>query len=207
MSVSKFVLTYRILPALALTILSQCGPTQSSAQVADPGAQIAAAVQAAPTEYRADATVYGFAGNGTLVTLREGTGDLICITDDPAKEGWSTACYHKSLEPFMAFGRDLRKQGITDSGEILKRRFEAAENGELTMPERPATLYVLTGDGFDVETDKVSNPYRRYVIYSPGATPETTGLATRPESPGQPWLMFPGTPGAHIMISPDKEDE
>jgi hypothetical protein len=47
----------------------------------------------------------------------------------------------------------------------------------------------------------VANSYTRWVIYTPGATAETTGLPLTP-GPGAPWLMFPGTPGAHIMISP-----
>jgi len=54
---------------------------------------------------------------------------------------------------------------------------------------------------FDVATGMVTDSYTRWVIYTPGATPESTGLPTTP-GPGAPWLMFPGTPGAHIMISP-----
>jgi len=41
------------------------------------------------------------------------------------------------------------------------------------------------------------------VVYVPYATAATTGLPTRP-APGVPWLMDPGTAGAHIMISPPR---
>ncbi|MEZ5313621.1 MAG: hypothetical protein R2862_08210 [Thermoanaerobaculia bacterium] len=46
------------------------------------------------------------------------------------------------------------------------------------MPKVPATLYVLTGKGFDAATGTVSEPYLRYVVYTPWATAESTGLPT-----------------------------
>jgi hypothetical protein len=68
----------------------------------------------------------------------------------------------------------------------------------------PATLYVLTGKSYDPATGEVADRYLRYVVYTPYATPESTGLALSPSGPGAPWLMFPGTAGAHIMINPPK---
>lgn len=191
---------------LTVTII-QCGPGSSIAQVSDAAEQIAAAVQAAPSEYREGARVIGFAPDGTTVDLRAGSNEMVCLSDNPAQEGWSVACYHVSLEPFMAMGRSLRAEGITDSAEIQKRRFEAADAQTLAMPEKPAALYVMTGDGFDAVTGEVANPYVRYVLYTPWATAESMGLATQPEYSGQPWVMFPGTAGAHIMISPAQSQE
>jgi hypothetical protein len=72
------------------------------------------------------------------------------------------------------------------------------------MPKAPATLYVLTGSEYDEKTEQVRDPYLRFVIYVPWATVESTGLPSQPLSPGSPWLMYPGTAGAHIMISPPK---
>jgi hypothetical protein len=45
----------------------------------------------------------------------------------------------------------------------------------------------------------------RYVLYVPYATFESTGLPAKPSVPGMPWLMDPGTYGAHIMITPPKK--
>ena len=72
------------------------------------------------------------------------------------------------------------------------------------MPREPRTLYVLTGTGFETSSGKVNDAYLRWVIYIPYATPETTGLSTK-ASDSAPWLMSPGTAGAHIMISPPKK--
>lgn len=184
--------------ALALGVLT----APSAAQAPPVAVQIAEAVQAAPPADRADATVLGFADDGTLTPLREGSNALVCISDDPTREGWNVACYHASLDPFMARGRELRAEGVTDSGELARRRWDEADAGTLAMPEEPATLYVLTGAGYDADTDTVVDGFLRWVIYTPWATPEQTGLPTTPTGPGAPWLMFPGTAGAHIMITP-----
>jgi hypothetical protein len=65
---------------------------------------------------------------------------------------------------------------------------------------------VLTGKGYDPATGKVSDAYLRFVVYTPYATQESTGLPLAPSAPGAPWLMFPGTAGAHIMINPPKPE-
>ncbi len=174
----------------------------ANAQTHPPDIQIAAALQAAPEADRAGATVLGYAADGSVVTLREGTNSMVCLADNPAQEGWSVACYHDSIEPYMARGRELRAQGVTDAQEVTRRRFAEAESGALPMPEEPAMLYVMTGDAYDAVNDRVTNPFTRWVLYTPWATLEETGLPPRPSAPGQPWLMFPGTPGAHVMVTP-----
>jgi hypothetical protein len=183
--------------AIILAFASRVG-----AQVPSAETQIQQAVQAAPPQHQAGATVLGFAADGSIETLRKGTNDLICLADDPSREAWSVACYHVSLEPFMARGRELRAQGVTDSGELAQRRFAEADAGTLAMPEQPAMLYVLHGEGWDEASASVKSPFLRWVIYTPWATLEETGLPAAPTGPGAPWLMFPGTAGAHIMITP-----
>jgi hypothetical protein len=173
-----------------------------SAQAPSSETQILQAVQAAPAPEQANATVLGFGADGSVKTLREGSNDLVCLADDPSREEWSVACYHGSLDPFMARGRELRAQGVTDSGELAQRRFAEADAGTLAMPEQPATLYVLHGEGWDEASGSVKSPFLRWVIYTPWATTEQTGLPSAPTGPGAPWLMFPGTAGAHIMITP-----
>ena len=170
--------------------------------VAPPADQIASAVLAAPKERRADATVLGYNAKGEVVTLRKGTNDLVCLADDPADKTFSVACYHKDLEPFMARGRELAAKGAKgkDRHEL---RWKEVRDGKVPMPREARMLYVLTGDGYNAAKGEVTNPYLRWVVYTPYATPESTGLSTTP-GPG-PWLMYPGTPGAHIMISPPKK--
>ena len=192
---------------LSFTILTLVTCGFASGQIpADKESQIKMAVMAGPEELRADATVLGFDDSGKLITLREGKNDLVCRSNDPANPNFETVCYHKDLEPFMARGRELKAAG-KGRQEIFDMREEEVKAGTLKMPEVPATLHVLYG-GTDVTYDagenKLNNVTYRYVIYIPYATEESTGLPLRPNGPGHPWLMFPGTHGAHIMITPPK---
>ena len=74
-------------------------------------ALMATALMAAPEESRAGAKVIGYNMAGEFVTFREGTNEFIVLVDDPKKDGFNAACYHKGLEPFMARGRALRAEG------------------------------------------------------------------------------------------------
>jgi hypothetical protein len=166
--------------------------------------QIAQALAAAPAEQADGATIMGYDAYGELVLLRQGTNDLVCLSDDASQEGFDVSCYHASLEPYMARGRELRAEGVTGM-QRMTQRWEEAEAGRLAMPDQPATLYNVRGDAFDAATRTVTNRYERWVIYTPYATAEDTGLATTPTVAGAPWIMFPGTAGAHIMISPPQD--
>ncbi|MBZ5593108.1 MAG: hypothetical protein LAP39_12780 [Acidobacteriia bacterium] len=177
--------------------------TAAAAEVPSPEVQIAAAVLAAPAELREGAAVLGYNPQGELVRLREGKNELICLANNPNNARFSVACYHRDLEPYMARGRELLAQKVTGQKRNDIRWKEVAD-GKLAMPREPRTLYVLTGTGFDATSGKVTDPYLRWVIYTPFATPESTGLSTKP-SDSAPWLMSPGTAGAHIMISPPKK--
>jgi len=187
--------------ALALGCLAVALP---ATEPGDAEAQLAAAIQAAPEDRRDGARVLGWTADGKVVQLRAGSNDLVCLAARPGEQPWSVACYHESLEPFMARGRELLAQGIEGQERIDIREREIAE-GKLAMPREPRTLYVLHGSGFDAASGQVVDPYLRWVIYTPYATPESTGLTTRPV-PGAPWLMFPGTAGAHVMINPPRSD-
>lgn len=165
--------------------------------------QIAGAVQAAPADRRAGAAVLGWDAAGRVVTLRAGTNDQVCMADNPKIEGFNVACYHKDLEPFMARGRELTAQGITEDKERDGTRWKEIDAGKLVMPKEPRTLAVTTGKAFDATTGVVVEGYTRWVLYVSHATAASTGLPTAP-APGVPWLMDPGTAGAHIMISPPR---
>lgn len=178
------------------------GVAPAGAQEIPKDAQIAQAVLAAPEDRRAGAAVLGYEG-GKLVTLRPGTNDLVCLADNPAAEGFSVACYHKDLDPFMARGRELTAQGVADDKQRDQTRFAEIKAGTLPMPKEPRTLYVMTGKSVTA-SGTVEGGYLRWVLYVPFATGESTGLPTRPAGPGAPWLMDPGTGGAHIMISPPR---
>lgn len=184
----------------ALLVAALLLPVPAAAQALDP--QIAGALQAAPEDRRAGAAVLGYDATGAVVPLRAGSNDLVCLADNPKIEGFNVACYHRDLDPFMARGRALTAQGVTDDKQRDQTRFAEVTAGTLAMPKEPRMLYVTTGKAFDPATNQVAEAYTRWVIYVPFATTASTGLPAKPAGPGVPWLMDPGTAGAHIMISP-----
>ena len=165
--------------------------------------QIAAAVTPLPEEMRAGATVLGYTATGKpIVTLREGTNDMICLLPDPSSSQFHAACYHKAMEPFMARGRELRAAGVS-GGQVDTVRFAEVKAGKLKMPTQPSMLYQIFGGSFDSVAAKASGGNSLFVTYIPFATPATTGISARP-SATSPWIMFPGTPKAHIMYAGTK---
>ncbi len=192
----------KLRPTLAAAIALAALALPAFAEVASSADQIASSILAAPEERRADATVLGYKSDGSLTTLRKGTNELICLADTPGDENFSVACYHEDLEPFMARGRELTAEGHKGK-ERHEIRWKEVDDGKVEMPREARMLYVLTGKGFDGAKGEVIEPYLRWVVYSPYATPESTGLSTTPGT--APWLMYPGKAGAHIMISPPKQ--
>ena len=162
--------------------------------------QIAAAVLPLPAEMREGASVLGYDSRGKLVSLREGTGGMTCLATDPQRKEFHVACYHRTMEPFMARGRELRSQGVKDP-QVDSVRFKEVKAGTLKMPSQPASLYTITAPSYDAKAGLSKEARALFVVYIPYATAATTGLTEKPVV-GAPWIMYPGTPKAHIMLVP-----
>jgi hypothetical protein len=186
-----FVLALLLLPAGVLRVAAQ----------APAAALVAGAVAAAPDSLRAGATVLASEEGKTRV-VRKGSNGLVCLADEPGNDRFQTACYQESLEPFMARGRELRALKKTHA-EIDSIRLADIKAKRYTIPRTPTALYNLAGPADSLDADGVPlHQTRWYVVYMPNATPETTGLSLVPDGTGRPWLMYPGKPWAHIMITP-----
>ena len=191
---------FRLIGACAGVALALPAFLAAQGQVLPAAKQIQAAIAAAPAEMRDGAGVWGYNESKKLVKLREAKNDMICLASNPDGKQFHVACYHKLLEPFMARGRELRAQGVKDD-QVDTVRFKEITSGKLQMPKTPSALYTLTGppNSFDATTGKVTGAKWLYVVYIPGATEQSTGITEKP-APGVPWIMYPGTPKAHIMF-------
>ena len=163
--------------------------------------QIAASVQALPKEMQPGATVMGYRTADKLETIREGKNGMTCLALFAIEKDFHVACYQDSMEPFMARGRELRAQGMK-ADQVDTVRFAEVASGKITMP-RLATMYQIFGKAtsWHRATGKITDATTLTVIYIPGATAEGTGLSLAPPPNNGPWLMHPGTPKAHIMLS------
>ena len=198
-------LAWPILIAAFPAVLHAQAPAAAAAATAPltEAQQIASAVLPLPVEFRADARVMGYrSGEKELVTLRNGGGAFTCLASNPAQPRFHVACYHRSLEPFMARGRALRASGV-EGDQVDSARFREIRRGTLAMAKQPAALYSLTGaaGSYDPATGSATGARALAVIYISGATSASTGLTATPTQ-GAPWIMFPGTPKAHIMLVP-----
>jgi hypothetical protein len=180
---------------------------RSQSLVPSPEAQIKSALLAAPADKRDGAAVYGYNKNKELILLRKGSNEMICLADDPAQNGFSASCYHRDLAAFMERGQALKKAGKSPR-EIFDIREEEVKSGKLQMPKQPSTMFIYSAsdEKYDRATGEVKDGNFRYVVYIPYATAESTGLPLKPEAPGMPWIMDPGTHRAHIMINPPTKE-
>src|SRR5690606_6247411 len=104
-------------------------------QIPSAESQIKTALLACPEMYQEGAKILGYNQKGELTTLREGNNDMICLADDPNRDGISVSCYSNKLEAYMARGRELIAEGKT---EVEKRDIRKTEidAGTLMMPTR-----------------------------------------------------------------------
>ena len=193
----------RVVAAIGLMLpLVSAGAQSVSYQTA--ARQIAAAVSPLPEPLQKGARVLGYDSQGKFMRLRQGTNDMICVADDPTGERFHVACYHKSLEPFMARGRELH--ALKKSREAIDSvRLRDISSGRYSMPSKPAALYqyFASRDSVDATSGAEKNAQYLYVDYMPYASEKTTGITENP-IPGGPWIMYPTKPWALIMISPQK---
>ena len=176
--------------AIALSVPVMAATEQASS--IDP--RIAEAVQILPDDLRAGATVVTYDETGARKVLRQGTNFIEC---QPRMADGFTRCYHKSLAPRRDLEAKLRAGKKTDE-EIQQAVAAAVKAGTLPASAKGMMSY----RGYD-KRDRIK---LLWVMSVPNATPEQLGVSTVSQRDaalkghGMPWMMLPGTPGAHIMI-------
>lgn len=180
-------------------IMIPINPAPKDSKITDEAAdEIAQATLPLPEDLRGGATVYKYTATGERQVLRPGTNQVECM---PRGTDGFTWCYNTVTSPRRDFAARLRAQK-KDEKEIQVAMAEATKAG--TIPEAPFGVmsYRLYG-----KRDRIQ---LLWVLSVPGATPESIGVTTASaredalELRGTPWLMLPGTPGAHIMIPVNK---
>jgi hypothetical protein len=187
------IMKYFVAATLAMALSAPIAA--AAAQNATVDQQIAEATHILPQDLRAGATVVTYdSETGSRKVLRQGTNFLEC---QPKMADGFERCYHKDFAPRRDFEAKLRAQKKSDE-EIQKAVAAAVKDGTLPQPPKAMMSY----RGFD-KSDRIQN---LWVMSVPDATPETLGVSTVSQRDaalagrGLPWLMLPGTPGAHIMI-------
>src|SRR5262245_6913322 len=185
-------MTRVIVAAVVIVSSSLEAGAQQSAPV---DRQIAEAVKILPEDLQAGATVVTYdAATGARKVVRQGTNFIEC---QPRMADGFTRCYSKALAPRRDLEAKLRAEKKTDE-QVQQAVAAAIKAGTLLQPPKAMMSY----RGFD-KSDRIQN---LWVMSMPNATPESVGVSTASQRDaaiggnGLPWMMLPGTPGAHIMI-------
>jgi hypothetical protein len=181
--------------ALAAAIALAVPVAAVAQQTAPAEQQITEAVQILPPDLRANATVVTYdAATGARKVLRQGSNFVEC---QPRMADGFTRCYNKALAPRRDLEAKLRAEKKSDQ-EIQQAIAAAVKDG--TLPPSPKGMMSYRG------YDKRDRIQQLWVVSLPNATSEAVGVSTVSqreaalEGKGLPWMMLPGTPGAHIMI-------
>lgn len=185
---------------VALTLAASCAPPEDSAAEAagapEPpqsqglDARMALAMSAGPPEIGAEATLMDRDEDGNLVPLREGTNGWLCVTDEnPAGPGEYPICLDGAWQTwFAAFmaGEVPQIDGIGMS--YMLQGGPAASNTDPMAAGPP--------EGADWLMD---GPHVMVIVPDPAmlsAFPTEHGT-------GGPYVMWAGTPYAHLMVPTD----
>ena len=175
--------------ALALAVVSAADATaQSGTMPSSRADKIANALTAAPEEITRNATVRDWPskeGDG-FTLLREGTNGWVCLPDDTVTPGNDPMCmdatFYAALSAYVA--------------------------GKTPKVTRVAYAYMLTSDaegsnldpraGAPTPTNQWHHAGPHVMVLFPDAK-LLDGVPTSPSAYG-PYVMFPGTPIAHVML-------
>jgi hypothetical protein len=192
--------THRILAgiaALGVLVVGQTGCDSARSEfaeaaeppVATDDQKVVNAMSAAPESIARHATILDWPENASaeMRELRAGTNGWVCLPDRPDTEGNDPMCMD---DPWMDFMHAV----ITRSEPLVERvgiSYMLAEGGVYSSNTDPFAIAPTPENewGFD-------GPHVMIIVPDPGAL---EGLPTKRES-GGPYVMYAGTPYAHIMI-------
>lgn len=158
-----------------------------SAQGMDKDALIKSALAAAPPDIAKGAAVIAPGPDGKMVTLKSGTNGFTCLPDQPETPGKDAMCLDPQAmiwaQSWMAHD-PVPKNTAPGIGYMLTGGSDISANDPWAK--------VVPGQAF------VESPPHWMVMWAFDA--KATGLSTTPQKKGT-WIMFAGTPYAHLMIN------
>ena len=173
-----------ILCGLALTLtLGLPGALVAQHSGGDTEALIGNALSAAPPAVAAHAAVALPTGE----VLREGTNGYTCMPDDPAVPNNAPMCLDAAWAELIDAWMNRRQPRVTQMGisYMLQGDMPVSNVDPFATAPSPDNAWIQAG------------PPHLMIVTPDPATLE--GLSTDPEN-GGPWVMWKGTPYAHLMV-------
>jgi hypothetical protein len=165
-----------------LAVGGVCGPV-----FGQDAAVIQSAESAAPKAVAAGATIYGFDEGGMMMTVREGSNGWWCMADNPASPGPDPMCGDANA---LEWAEAWMSKTEPPSGKVgFIYMLAGGSDGSNTDPYATGP----TEGNHWIETGPhvmVLNATGMMAGYPDAADPDTS----------VPYVMWPGTPYAHLMI-------
>ena len=148
---------------------------------------ISSARTAAPRSVAAIATIVVMGPDGTMRTVRPGTGSFTCMPDNPTTPGPDPMCMDRYAMEWV----------------------QAWATHKTPTPGRVGFIYMLAGDtGTSNHDPQQRESHQHWVQTGPHvmivgpAVKEMTGYPRTADvaDAAQPYVMFPGTPYEHLML-------
>jgi len=162
-------------------------PIASAAADEGDGGMIKSAESAAPAAVSGAATIYAMNEKGEMRTLREGTNGWWCMPDNPATPGPDPMCGDAhSMEWAMAWiGKSNPPDGKVGFMYMLAGGTDASNTDPYATAPAEGNNWISTGPHV-----MIVNATAMMSGYPAKAQPDTKA----------PYVMWPGTPYAHLMI-------
>jgi len=175
----------------AATVSLACGVAAvlagTLAARADDGEMIKSAESAAPAAVSAEATIYAIGSDGQMQTLREGKNGWWCMPNNPVTPGPDPMCGDShSMEWAMAWiGHKDPPKGKVGFMYMLEGGTDASNTDPYATGPSGSNNWIKTGPHV-----MILNAMDMMSGYPADANPDTS----------KPYVMWPGTPYAHLMI-------
>jgi hypothetical protein len=169
------------------TNVQEANAENAAASATDPNDPVASAMSAAPSSISEGATIVQAQADGSMKTLREGTNGWTCMPDSPTTPGpdpmcmdanaakWAQAWMGKKDPPANTVGVMYMLEGGTD----------ASNSDPYATAPTAQNDWIKTGPHIMIVGSK-----EILAGYPSGAKPDTAS----------PYVMWSGTPYAHLMI-------
>ena len=170
----------------ALSPSSVLGEGGARRDVVRQAAEAAAAESAAPASLSKHATILNRDGQ----VVRIGSNGWMCLPDDPNTAGTDSVCMNESWRNFMDALKNKKKPTYTQVGIAY-----------MLQGDRP----VSNTDPYATEPKPGDDWVDQLGAHIMVLVPDADTLKSVPTNPrnGGPWIMWAGTPYAHLMIPID----
>jgi hypothetical protein len=173
--------------ALPVAAQQQAGaPRGPAVPKAANAVKIASAMSAAPVEISGKASVAEVGADGKLVMLREGTNGWLCLPDDPSTPKPDPICADKMWQQWFQAWMAKKPPAVTQVGiaYMLMGSSDASNTDPFATKPAAGADWVVVG------------PHTMVLL------PDPKQLDSYPtdRKSGGPFVMFKGTPYAHLMV-------